>query len=167
VSRIVWSERSTPAANAARQLPQLMAGYFAGVRKALGANPAPAEMHKIRLASKKVRYTLELFEQCYGAGYDQRMQALKDVQTYLGDVNDAVSVERMLSGVMPRSVRRKALRAYMKKRAAERAGEFRVHWIEQFDADGEERRWIEFLKKPRGATRRAKRVKPVKSAPAA
>ena len=160
MSRIQWNERATAAANASRELPRMMADYFHAVRDALRAKPSPASLHTIRLASKKVRYTLELFEPCYGAAFAERMQALKDVQTSLGDVNDAVAAERLLSDAMPQSARRKTLRAYLRKRAVEKAEEFRTHWTERFDADGEERRWIEFLKKPRGApAERTKRAK--------
>lgn len=160
MNRIEWSERASAGDNAKRELPRLMADYYAEVRKALKKKPSPAHLHIIRLASKKVRYTLELFKPCYGAEFDKRMAALKDVQTSLGEVNDAVSAIRVIGDVMPQSARRKALRAYLKKRAAEKAEEFRIHWTEQFDAEGEESRWIEFLKKP-GSTQagRAQRTR--------
>lgn len=154
MSRAEWDTRATPSVNAARVLPKMMSEYFSDVRKALAAKPSPARLHKIRLASKKIRYSLELFEECYGAEFKERMEALKDVQTALGDVNDAVSVQRILNGAMPQSARRKALRSYLKMRAAEKAEEFRVHWMERFDAGGEERRWVQFLKHPRAASKR-------------
>ncbi len=149
MNRIKWSERASATANAKRELPRLMANYYAEVRKALGKKPSPANLHAIRLASKKVRYTLERFKPCYGAEFDQRMAELKDVQTSLGEVNDAVAAIRVIRNVMPKSARRKALWAYLEKRAAEKAEEFHIHWRERFDAEGEESRWIEFLKKPR------------------
>lgn len=145
VKRLVWNERSTAGANARRVLPQIMAEYFAEVRKALKAKPSPANLHKVRLASKKVRYTLELFKPCYGEEFEEHMKALKDVQTTLGDVNDAVTAEQLIRDAMPQSPRRKALRSNLKKRAEEKAEEFRVHWMEQFDADGNEKRWLSFL----------------------
>lgn len=144
-----WNERSGPGANAKRELPRMMSDYFVQVREAMRAKSSPADLHKIRLVSKKVRYTLELFRPCYGPGLEERLTALKEVQTSLGDVNDAVSTAELIRGAMPRSTRRKALRAYLKKRAAEKAGEFRVHWMETFDAEGQERWWLEFLRKPR------------------
>jgi len=146
VRRLAWNERSDARANARRVLPEMMAGYFASVRKALKAKPSPANLHRIRLASKKVRYTLELFQSCYGPKFDERMKALKGVQTALGDVNDAVTAEQLIVDLMPQSPRRKALRGYLKKRAAEKAEEFRVHWMEQFDAAGQEKLWLEFLR---------------------
>jgi CHAD domain-containing protein len=149
MNRIEWNERSTAGANAKRELPRMLSDYFVQVREALQAKTSPARLHEIRLASKKVRYTLELFRPCYGAGFDERLAALKDVQTALGDVNDAVAAARLIGDIMPRSPRRKALRAYLKKRAAEKAEQFRLHWTETFDAEGQERLWLEFLRTPR------------------
>jgi CHAD domain-containing protein len=144
--RTPWDEGESAAVNARRQLPRMMSEYFGEVREALGDKHSPAALHQVRLASKKVRYTLELFRQCYGAaGFDARLKALKDVQTSLGDVNDAVTTWRLVSKVMAHSPRRHALREYLKKRAAEKAGEFRAHWTERFDADGQERWWTDFL----------------------
>ncbi len=145
-SRTPWDERKSAAVNARRQLPRMMSEYFAEVREALADKRSPAALHQVRLASKKVRYTLELFRPCYGAaGFDARLKALKDVQTSLGDVNDAVATWRLLAKVMPHSPRRQALREYLKKRAAEKAEEFRAHWTEKFDAAGQERWWTDFL----------------------
>jgi CHAD domain-containing protein len=139
-----------------------MSGYFEEVRDALARNTKAANLHPVRLASKKIRYTLELFRDCYGAEFDQRMEALKDVQTALGDVNDAVASAALLKDVMPNSEERKNVREFLKKRAAEKAEEFRVHWTQQFDAAGEETRWLTFLRHPRGhaATARTKAKRP-------
>jgi CHAD domain-containing protein len=151
-SRAPWDERKSAAVNARRQLPRMMSEYFDEVREALAEKHSPAALHRVRLASKKVRYTLELFRQCYGAaGFDARLKALKDVQTSLGDVNDAVTTWRLLAKVMPHSPRRHALREFLKMRAAEKAEEFRAHWTEKFDAAGQERWWTDFLGGRHGA----------------
>jgi CHAD domain-containing protein len=144
-----WNARSTVGANAKRELPPMISDYFLQVRDALRAKTSPANLHKIRLASKKVRYTLELFRPCYGPGFDERLAALKDVQTALGDVNDAVAAARLIGDIMPHSARRKTLRAYLKNRASEKAEQFRMHWTETFDAEGQERLWLDFLRRPR------------------
>jgi CHAD domain-containing protein len=141
-----WNEHSSAEANARRQLPRMMSEYFAEVREALTEKQSPARLHRIRLASKKIRYTLELFRSCYPTHeFDARLEALKDVQTLLGDVNDAVAAWRLLGKLMPNSPRRQALREFLKSRAAKKAEEFREHWAEQFDAPGRERWWTEFL----------------------
>lgn len=162
-----WNERANAAVNAGRQLPRLTAAYFRDVRDILAAKPSPAHLHKIRLASKKIRYTLELFAQCYGPEFEHRMKALKDVQTSLGDVNDAVAAHGLLKEILPAGPQRKNLRAYLKKRAAEKAEEFRVHWTEKFDAPGEEERWVSFLRKPKGSRRAKKKTSKAMRSPTA
>ncbi len=150
-----WDERASAAVNARRRLPRIMSEYFKEVRDALAKKPSPASLHRIRLASKKVRYTLEPFRSRYSAAaFDARMKALKDVQTSLGEVNDAVSARRLVSKLMPDSPSRRALRAFLKHRAAEKADEFRVHWTEKFDAPGQERWWTGFLGGRQGSNNR-------------
>jgi CHAD domain-containing protein len=140
------NQHSSAEVNARRQLPPLMFEYFAAVRDALAEKQSPARLHRIRLASKKVRYTLELFRACYQTHeFDARLQALRDVQTLLGDINDAVAAWRLLGKLMPHSPRRQALREFLKSRAAKKAEEFREHWAQAFDAPGRELWWTEFL----------------------
>jgi hypothetical protein len=144
--RAEWDERSGARVNARRHLPRMMSEYFAAVRAALAGKHSPAALHRVRLASKKVRYTLELFRSCYNAAaFDAHLKSLKDVQTSLGDVNDAVATRRLLTSLLPHSAERRALRQYLKSRAAEKAEEFRLHWTEKFDAAGQERWWTDFL----------------------
>jgi CHAD domain-containing protein len=155
-SRPEWNHASSAPVNARRRLPRMMSEYFAEVREALADKHSPAALHRIRLASKKVRYTLELFRPCYGpTAFDARLKALKDVQTSLGEVNDAVAASGLLCKLMPHSPGRRALRAFLKRRAAEKAEEFRLHWTEQFDAPGQERWWTAFLGGRHGAKKRS------------
>ena len=58
--QIVWNQRVGASLNARRKLPAMMHDYFTQVRELLATNPAPAELHAVRLATKRVRYTLEL-----------------------------------------------------------------------------------------------------------
>jgi CHAD domain-containing protein len=95
--RIQWDERATAETNARARLPRLMADYFAVVRELLASDPAPAKLHKIRLASKRVRYTLELFRQCYGPGLEVRLEALDELQQVLGEINDATTARRQMA----------------------------------------------------------------------
>jgi CHAD domain-containing protein len=146
MKRAPWNARSTASANAHRQLPRMMSEYFAQVREALSGRHSAADLHRVRLAGKKVRYTLELFRPCYNASaFDARLTALKAVQSSLGDVNDAAAARRLLGGVMPHSPARRALREFLKQRAGKKAEEFQKHWTEEFDAPGRELWWTGFL----------------------
>ena len=98
--KIKWDESAGPAANAGRELPRLVSAYFSTVRAFLAEDPTPPELHQLRLASKRLRYTLELFRPCYPAGLEDRIRALKKLQDWLGEVNDAVASGRLLRGAL-------------------------------------------------------------------
>jgi CHAD domain-containing protein len=144
--KITWQEDNGPAENARLRLPKLARNYFIEVRKVLAEDPTPPELHRLRLASKHFRYTLELFKPCYAAGLVERIQELKKIQDLLGDCNDAVAsqplVEKVLSLRRPDKTR---ARKFLQARADEKAEAFRKHWTEVFDAEGREDWWTGYL----------------------
>ncbi len=142
---IKWDQQSGPAANARRKLPRMISDYFSGVREFLSDDHPPRKLHQLRLASKRVRYTLELFRPCYPAGLEDRLDALKKLQDWLGEVNDAVASEKLLRGALKRQPK---VRKFLEDRAADQAAKFIGHWKETFDAPGREAWWTEFLSKP-------------------
>jgi len=135
-----WEAGAGAAANARRELPKLTAHYFAEVRKLLAEDPSPTELHRVRLATKRLRYTIELFRPCYGPGLETRLAALRTIQQMLGEVNDSVAAAKLL----PKSMR---ARDFVERRGEEKAAEFRKHWAEVFDAAGQEQLWTGFLKR--------------------
>lgn len=145
--QVEWDEKATAAANARRQLPPLVARYFALVRELLARNPSPPELHQLRLATKRLRYTLELFQPCYGRGLETRMAGLRELQRLLGEVNDSSATGRQLGKAMRESAHRPRVEKFLSERAAEQAQEFRKHWVEVFDAAGRERWWTSYLER--------------------
>ncbi len=143
--RIHWDERKSAAGNARRELPALVSGYFVRVRDVLARDPSPAKLHRLRLATKRLRYTLELFRGCYGPGLDSRLAELRHVQQILGDVNDSVAADRLLSKSMAESPQMERVRKFLAARMASKAADFRKHWAEVFDAPGRERWWTLYL----------------------
>ena len=149
-SKIQWGPRTNPSVNARRHLPQLAADYFAEARELLQEVSTPEGLHRLRLISKRLRYTLELFRTCYPPALSERIDALKNVQTLLGDINDAVVAARLIQGI-PGSVR---TRAYLERLARQKADEFHAVWRNQFDAPGSESWWIDFLSSAAPARKR-------------
>ena len=84
MAHIKWDERAGVAINARRQLPALVTAYYKRVRELLEDDPSAPKLHRVRLATKRLRYTLELFRACYGAGFETRMAELREVQLLLG-----------------------------------------------------------------------------------
>ena len=152
--QIEWDEKAPPARNASRGLPVLAAAYFVYVREVLAAGPAPAELHAVRLATKRLRYTLELFRPCYGPALESRLEALKEVQKALGDLNDSVATAELLRSAARHSPQRTRLVGYLEQRAQRQARDFRKHWTEVFDAPGREPWWTGYLSGNGRAVRR-------------
>jgi CHAD domain-containing protein len=141
-----WDETSDAIINARTVLPKLVSGYFVLGRELLASNPAPPELHQLRLASKKLRYTLELFKGYYGPGLGERIEALKAIQQMLGEINDTVAAERTIGQVLVAETddSRQAVE-FLRKLGAEKAERFRKHWTTVFDAAGQERWWTDYL----------------------
>jgi CHAD domain-containing protein len=136
--RATWDERVDAAANARRELPRLATDYFTRARKLLAEDPPPAKLHALRLDTKRLRYTLELFRPCYGPGLEARLQELRRIQQLLGEVNDSVATAALL----PKGARG---RRFLENRAEDLAQEFRKHWAEAMDAPGQVERWTAYL----------------------
>jgi CHAD domain-containing protein len=159
--KIEWDETAAAAANAASELPRLVSAYFSTVREFLAEDPTPLELHQLRLASKRLRYTLELFRPCYPPGLENRLRALKKLQDWLGEVNDAVATARLLRRALKKQPN---VRKFLEDRAAQQAAGFTRHWNEIFDAPGREVWWMDFLAKPVTQTKNiSKRLTPKRS----
>jgi CHAD domain-containing protein len=141
-----WDESKTVAANVRNALPRLMDDYFVAGRELVGSSVRPRALHRFRLKTKRVRYTLELFLEHYGPGLERRIDKLKDIQTLLGDINDCAATLELIEERVPRNAaHRKAAVKYLKKRARKKTDEFLDCWREQFDATGESAAWTNYL----------------------
>jgi CHAD domain-containing protein len=144
--QVRWDERTGATANARRELPRLAASYFAQVRALLANDPSPAKLHRLRLLTKRLRFTLELFRPCYGPGLETRLAALRRIQQSLGEVNDSTAAARLISKSMSTaSPQRARVLQHLEERAAVKAQEFRKDWAEVFDAPGQEIWWTTYL----------------------
>jgi CHAD domain-containing protein len=153
VEAVKWKENCTARANAQQELPVLVGEYFAHVRELLAKDPSPKKLHAIRLATKRLRYTLELFRPCYGTGFETRIAELRKVQQILGEVNDLVAGRQLLEKTTPK------VRKFLEERAEAKAREFRTQWSEGFDAPGREEWWTGYLRRAsRGSTRVARQA---------
>jgi CHAD domain-containing protein len=143
---IKWDESATAARNARRNLPPLVEEYFAEGRAALAGKHSPAAFHRLRLYTKRLRYTLELFRPCYGPGLDRRLASLRRVQQLLGELNDCAAAGRTIDGLLPpRSPQRLRLHRFLDARARRNLAEFRQYWTAQLDAAGQEQAWRAYL----------------------
>ena len=84
---------------------------------------------------------------------EERLAALKQLQDWLGEVNDAAASGRLLRGALKRQP---AVRKFLEDRAGEKAAGFARHWKEAFDAPGQEAWWTDFLARSARTPRQTK-----------
>ena len=134
----MWDKARTAPDNARAELPKLTAAYFEEGRKAAHSRLSPAELHRFRLKTKRFRYTLEMFSSLYGPAIERCLSRLREVQNHLGSISDFATMRDLFHD-------EPALEGEMKRRGDRRAAEFRAYWKAEFDAEGEEKRWLRYL----------------------
>jgi CHAD domain-containing protein len=111
------------------------------------AERSASAFHKFRLKTKRFRYTLELFEPCYGPGLEERLKLLRHIQDLLGEINDCATTQKLVGAQPDRFWK------FLERRMALRARALRMWWRQTFDGPGQESRWTNYLarfaRKPR------------------
>ncbi|HEU0116679.1 MAG TPA: CHAD domain-containing protein [Thermomicrobiales bacterium] len=74
-------------ANARHLLGVRMAEFYA-LAPAVRAGGPPERLHDLRIAAKRLRYTLELFASTFGEAGERQIERLKTVQEQLGELRD-------------------------------------------------------------------------------
>ncbi len=75
-------------ANAALIIPVRVAELVSWERF-VGDPENVGELHQMRIAAKRLRYTMEMFAVCYGPEFGQAVDKVKWIQEQLGDIHDA------------------------------------------------------------------------------
>jgi CHAD domain-containing protein len=84
-------------------LERIAGEEFAKLRRAVrkaGAKPSDAQLHRIRIATKRARYAAELAEAVRGKSATRFIERVKGLQDVLGEHHDAVIAEQMLRTVL-------------------------------------------------------------------
>jgi CHAD domain-containing protein len=89
---------------------------------------SPKCIHHFRIAAKKFRYALELFQPLYGSSLDSFVASLKCTSTLLGDINDCVTVAAIVAEYKGGN----RLADRLKKRQYKKTEDFRKYWKEEF-----------------------------------
>jgi len=161
-----WVESASAAANARRVLPPLAEAYFKAGRALVASKATPEALHQFRLASKRFRYTLEIFGPCYGPGLETRLAGVHKIQQYLGDINDCAATGELFKGHLPRrSPLMARLEGFLRARTVQKVARFNAFWRDTFDKPGELERWTTYLarhtlRRPRPAASTSGRRRP-------
>jgi CHAD domain-containing protein len=97
-----------PPVRASLSLPDVAAGQFKKLRKAVKAlpdEPSDRDLHDVRIRLKRARYAAELASPMAGRPADRFIKRAKKAQDALGEHQDAVVAERRLRGLLARDRR--------------------------------------------------------------
>ena len=130
--------KESAAENAGRLLPAMVEGLFGAGQEASRPDSSRPKMHRLRLQSKQVRYTLELFEPVYGKQAQKILESLKGLQEKLGAINDCATTLEMIRRDRPAATA-------VRRLAGERETEFREYWKKHFGTR-ERARWKAVLR---------------------
>ena len=134
--------KATVARTARRMLPGMAQDFFEHGDKASSAKASPRELHSFRIALKKFRYTIELFAPLCGPSVNPKLEAVRRVQTLLGDFNDFETLRDIVRPYAGAA----AVTTWVKKRQRKRLAEFRECWATSFASAEERQRWIDYLR---------------------
>ena len=132
-----WEISRSVAENASGILPKLVDKYVGRSRHAVRANASAKKLHRFRVATKKFRYTIELFMPVYGDRLDRELDAVRDLQRVLGKLHDYYVISKMLEDD-------RALQDKLQKLLEKKLKEFNSQW-RAFGSKAHIKRWKAFL----------------------
>ena len=139
---ISWKETAAAIDNARAVLPPLASEYFRMGSKAAAAGTSEEKLHGFRLATKRFRYTLEMFVPLYGPGLESRLKQVRRVQQVLGELQDC----QVICQLKPVQEHERLLR-WVQRRLERKKAEFRRLWNSQFAAPAVEQNWVRYLRR--------------------
>ncbi len=93
-----WNPELTVAENSRQQLPAALERYLAIGDQLLATEVHPRELHGLRLATKHIRYSVEVFEGLFGPRIQDLLKVLREIQQRLGAISDATTTAAWLKG---------------------------------------------------------------------
>ena len=142
-----WSASDSCLGSARRVLPALAALYFRASRELAAGSPSPSDLHELRLATKRLRYCLELFREAYGTDLEDRIRSLKSVQDCLGTISDCDTTEAMLHNEgLTEGGDARLLLDFLGQRKRTSTASFMDLWKSRFDGSGQEEDWVRYLR---------------------
>jgi CHAD domain-containing protein len=129
-SRLDWS----PPEAAAALLPEFTREFYRAGREAFAKGDYES-LHEFRIAAKKFRYALELFQPLYGPKFAGKLAGLNDLATARTLVTDREA------GEFP---------GWLEKESAAVQARLEKYWRDTVDTSGAEQGWTQYLKRYAG-----------------
>jgi CHAD domain-containing protein len=146
--KLVKPAGAPAASDAARDiLPDMLKDYIRRGRHAAREDTPEKELHRFRIATKEMRYTLDLFAPLYGGGIGEIVGGLKKLQTHLGSIHDCAVTRGLVDDAQSPAGKNDILRE-LKKRREKKMERFLRDYERNFRDDEMLHHWKKSLRHP-------------------
>jgi CHAD domain-containing protein len=146
--KLVRPAKNRAASEVARGiLPDMLKDHRRQGRHAIREGAPDKELHRFRIATKEMRYTLDLFTPLYGDGVSEIGEKLKKLQTHLGSIHDCAAARGLVKDAES-AVGRKDIARELEKRREKKTERFRRDYRRDLEDDEAFRRWKKALRHP-------------------
>lgn len=141
---LAWS----PAEAAAALLPDFTREFYRTGREAFAKGDYET-LHEFRIAAKKFRYALELFQFLYGPKFAEKLAQLKKLQDHLGRLNDLATARTVVDAHESGGFLK-----WVDAEEEDLRAKLTDYWTNTTDAAGAEARWTRYLVRYAGRARK-------------
>jgi len=144
--KLVKQAKAPTASEAARDvLPDILKEHLRKGRRAAREDTPEKKLHRFRIATKEMRYTLDIFAPLYGDAIGEIVDRLKKLQTHLGSIHDCVVTRDLVDNAQSSTGKKYILRA-LEKRGEKKLERFLRDYERNFGDRERLDRWMKSLR---------------------
>ncbi len=128
-------------------LPDILKNHLRRGHRAAREDTPEKKLHRFRIATKEMRYTLDMFAPLYGDGIGEIVDRLKKLQTHLGSIHDCAVTRDLLDDAQSAAGKEDILRA-LEKRRDKKLERFLRDYKRDFGDKEMIHRWTKLLRHP-------------------
>jgi CHAD domain-containing protein len=146
-----WREQKTAAENARVFLPEVLLQYLKLGERLVNIEGHPRRLHQLRLATKHIRYGVDMFEPLFGPKLAELSLILRETQQRLGEISDATASEAWLRRPgIPHDTGSDNLLVFLEQKASRQALEFASFWQMHWGTPELRSKWVLYLRRYAG-----------------
>jgi CHAD domain-containing protein len=146
--KLVRPAKAPAASEVARDvLPDMLKDHLRRGHLAARKDTPEKKLHRFRIATKEVRYTLDLFTPLYGDGVGDLGEKLKKLQTHLGSIHDCIIARDLVKDAQSPAGKKEIVREIQKRRD-KKTERFLRDYRRNFEDQEALRQWTKALRHP-------------------
>jgi len=124
----------------------MLKDYLRRGARAARRSASPKQLHRFRIATKEIRYTLDIFAPLYGNAIGDLAEKLKKLQTDLGAIHDYTATGSLVEEAKSSGGRKEILRE-LEKRRRKKTDRFLQDYRREFQNKDAVRQWKKALRR--------------------